>query len=148
MSSWTGSRDTSRSGNRGRQAPPTGSGFTLLEVLVAFAVLAVALGIAFEVFSTGLRGSRVAQSYTTATLVAESLLDGVGIDTELSEGETGGVFANGYRWRVDIRPHQRGQEGFDDPNLPLALEVRVTVTWNEARKTRSLQLVSLRLASR
>jgi len=43
----------------------------LLEVLVAFTVLAISLGVLFQIFSTGMRASRSAEEYTRATLLAE-----------------------------------------------------------------------------
>ncbi len=66
---------------------------------MAFTVLAISLGVLFEIFSTGMRASRSAEEYTRATLLAESKLAAIGITGALEEGETTGDFEDGYAWR-------------------------------------------------
>lgn len=124
-------------------------GFTLLEVLVAFAVLAVGLGVAFEIFATGLRGARSADALTRAVLIAESRLARVGVETELTPGESAGETDDDTRWRVEIRE----QPAADDedarvatPGLPVLLDVTVTVSWRAARGRQSFELRTSRLA--
>lgn len=53
-------------------------GFSLLEVLVAFAILSLSLGVLLQVFATGLRNAGVTDDYTRATLYAESILTAIG----------------------------------------------------------------------
>jgi general secretion pathway protein I len=121
------------------------SGFTLLEVLVAFIVLAVSLGAAFEVFSTGMRGERAAQSLTTATRLAQSRLAAVTAEDTLQEGETEGEDQAGYRWRVSVRPYILPDGEDDDiPNLPDAFVVTVSVGEIDGGPTATL--TTLRLA--
>jgi prepilin-type N-terminal cleavage/methylation domain-containing protein len=50
----------------------TSRGFSLLEVLVAFTILTMLLGALFQVFSNGLRAARAGDSYTRATVIAQS----------------------------------------------------------------------------
>ena len=88
---------------RSRSTTDRRRGFTLLEVLVAFAVLAVALGVAFEIFATGLRGTRSADALTRAVLIAESRLAGVEIETELIPGTSEGETDDGTRWPTSVR---------------------------------------------
>ena len=124
-------------------------GFTLLEVLVAFAVLAVALGVAFEIFSTGLRGARSSDALTRAVLIAESRLALVGTEIELKLGETRGETDDGVRWRVDIRertPPEGDDERVVTPSLPVLREVVVTVSWDDAAGERTFELRTARLA--
>ncbi len=126
-------------------------GFTLLEVLVAFAVLAVALGVAFEIFATGLRGARSADALTRAVLIAESRLAGVGIETELTPGTSEGETDDGTRWRVEIREQPPdaqvdGDDRIETPSLPVLLDIIVTVSWRGGRGTQSFALRSSRLA--
>ena len=124
-------------------------GFTLLEVLVAFAVLAVALGVAFEIFATGLRGARSADALTRAVLIAESRLARVGVETELTPGESEGETDDGTLWRIEIHD-QPAEDGDDErvvtPSLPVLLDIIVTVSWGEGAGRQSFVLRTSRLA--
>jgi general secretion pathway protein I len=124
-------------------------GFTLIEVLVAFAILALALGVLLQVFSGGLENARVSEAYTTAGLLAESKLAALGAEEPLAEGQSTGRFDDRFRWRVDVRPYEEaGRSGPADPDAwPVsAFEVVVTVSWDEADEERSVSLSTLRLA--
>lgn len=79
------------------------SGFTLLEVLVAFAVLAVMIVPILQVFGGGLGAVESARARSTAALLARSKLAEVGAGETLTEGETSGTFnVPGFRWRRTI----------------------------------------------
>ena len=56
------------------------AGFTLLEVLAAFLVAALALGAVLQSFSSGMRGQSTADAYSQAALHAASMLARVGRD--------------------------------------------------------------------
>ena len=53
------------------------AGFTLIEIVVAFSILAVGLGIAMQIATGAMRQSRSAADYTEAALYAQSLLDAI-----------------------------------------------------------------------
>ena len=99
MCRWIGSRGASPSTRTPR--PSGESGFTLLEVLVAFAVLAVMIVPILQVFGGGLGSTETARAYSTAALLARSRLAEVGAEEALEEGETTGAF-EGYQWRRTI----------------------------------------------
>jgi general secretion pathway protein I len=80
-------------------------GFSLLEVLVAFAIMALALGALMQVFSTGLRTVTLGDEYTRAVLLAESKLAAMGVEEPLQEGEQSGTFDEHYRWRTVTRAY-------------------------------------------
>jgi general secretion pathway protein I len=103
---------SSRSGGprRGRHGQPRCHGFSLLEVLVAFAILAVSLGVLMQIFSVGLRNVAVEEGYTRAILLAESKLAGLGIEEPLQPGETTGSFDEEYRWHITVQPYTDGDE--------------------------------------
>ncbi len=128
-------------------APPSG-GFTLIEVLVAFAVLAVSLGVVFQIFSTGTRASRAAEAYTHATLLAESKLAAVGVEEPLEDGERTGEFDNGFRWRLAVRPYRLDGQERDGAAALLAYEIGVTVLWHDGGGPKSVSLTTLRLKPR
>jgi general secretion pathway protein I len=89
-------------------------GFSLLEVLVAFAILALSLTVLMQVFSTGLRNISVGEDYTRAVLLAESVLASVGVEQSLQEGEQTGAFddryGEEYRWRVAVSRYDLARE--------------------------------------
>jgi general secretion pathway protein I len=124
-------------------------GFTLLEVLVAFAILAVALVVLFRAFGTGATNARLAEEYTVATLHAESVLAAAGIETPLQAGTAEGDLPDGYRWRAVVAPAaaDRAPDPLSaDPLAGLLYEVAVTVTWRKDGKTRSVAVRSYRMA--
>lgn len=137
----------SRSASSRSAARPAGAGFTLIEVIVALAILTVALAVVLQNFSIGMRGARLAERHTIAVLHAESKLAAVGVETPLEEGETSGVFDNGFGWRATIRPYlEAGQEEAPDSGAE-AYEVAVTVSWDDAGGRGSVTLETLRLAA-
>lgn len=79
------------------------SGFTLLEVLIAFAVLAVMLVPILQVFSGGLGMTQTARGYAEGVLLARSKLAELSVAQDLREGESAGEFdERGYRWRASV----------------------------------------------
>ncbi len=103
-------------------------GFTLLEILVALSILAVALGAILQSFSSGLRSLGAAETHALALMHARSQLAKVGPLIPLEPGERTGA-AGEFEWTVSVRLFE-SQEG--DPVLDAALvpyQLDVTVTW-------------------
>lgn len=125
-------------------------GYTLIEVIVAFAVLGLGLMLLLGTLSNGTRQVRWAADAGRATLHARSLLDDVGIAVPVTPGQSVGTFDDGrYRWTLDIAP-------FVDPDAPPTLvdaggdglfELTLAVEWGEAGPRERLQLHTLRLRS-
>ena len=118
-------------------------GFSLLEILVAFSILAIALSIILNIFSSGVNTAMVAEEYTAATQIAESLMAKTGVETPLQEGETSGVEEEKYKWSVRITSHQELLEGINfNTNL---MTVRIKVTWpNGSNNVRAVELSSVK----
>ena len=118
-------------------------GFTLIEIIVALAILAVALGALFQSFSTGLRVTAATDRQAAAVMLAQSLLDRIGQDIPLAAGEQAGVADDGLRWSVTIVPSPliAPDRRADSPLLPF--DVVVTVAGDGGRP---LTLATLRLA--
>ena len=85
--------------------PHQSRGFSLLEILVAFTLLALAMGILMQVFSRGVNGAGLADKYAKATMMAESKLATVGIENMVQEGDTNGRFNDDFQWRLLITPY-------------------------------------------
>lgn len=97
------SSDPSRRGPR-RGERRRAAGFTLIEVIVAFTILAIALVAVMQAFSGGLRGLDAAEAQAIAVAHARATLEEVGVTLPLQPGETEDAFADGYRWRVTVAP--------------------------------------------
>ena len=65
-----------------RQLAVRQSGYTLIEVLVAFMILALALTVLMRIFSGGLRNVSVSSDYAVATLIAESRLAATAVELD------------------------------------------------------------------
>jgi general secretion pathway protein I len=124
-------------------------GFTLLEVIVAFAVLALALTLLLGTMSGAARQVRDAADSGRAALHAQSLLAQLGVGEALGPGNDAGEFEQGrYRWNLEVRPWLdplRAANAPLDPAAPRMLEIRLDVTWGEAGPRERLQLRSLRM---
>jgi general secretion pathway protein I len=129
-------------------------GFTLLEIIVAFTLMALIIGVLLRVFSGGLQGISLAEDYARATSIAESAMARVGADIELKAGSKSGEVDDRYRWNVELRPYEPPvelQPGMTAaPNtLPVVMwEVIADVSWSEYGKDRSVSLRSLRVGPR
>ena len=87
-------------------------GYTLIEVIVAFAILALGLTLLLGTLSGAARQVRWADEAGRASLHAQSLLDTIGVGEALQPGRRDGKFEDGrYRWTLDVTPYR-------DPLLP------------------------------
>jgi general secretion pathway protein I len=124
-------------------------GFSLLEILVAFSILAVSLTILLNIFASGLNATSTAEDYTLAVQIAESLMAKTGVETPLQISQTSGIVHNKYRWQITIQPFVFSSEPINPPPPVNFFKVKVLVTWgdNETR-SRQIKLVTLKLTNR
>lgn len=88
-----------------RRATPNfqkSAGFTLIELVAAFVIFALAFGVLLQILSTCLHSTTQSADYTRAALWAQSLLDPVGVGETLREGGSSGRFDDKYSWRLNI----------------------------------------------
>ena len=120
-------------------------GYTLIEVLVAFMILALALTVLLRIFAGGVRNVAVSSEYAQAVLIGESRLATAGIDATLAPGETSGVEGEDFHWTrrvvnyepvVDYSMHVKGTRAY---------YVTVTVIWPNGDSERSINLSTVKL---
>jgi general secretion pathway protein I len=91
---------------RNQCAPRCQSGFSLLEVLVAFVVLSVLATALFRLFSGALVNASAADDYTHAVLVAESVLAEAAAAVPLVDATNGGSADEGrISWTTHVAPY-------------------------------------------
>lgn len=109
-------------GHLGAKMPQGARGFSLLEILVAFIVLALAMTILMQIFSTSLNGATITDKYARATMIAESKLAAVGVEEVLKEGGASGTTDDGFSWAVDIKPYVEAVTDATPANNPANYE--------------------------
>jgi general secretion pathway protein I len=114
-------------------------GFTLLEVMVALAIVSVALVSLLTLANRSITTHARLQRLTQATLLAQQKMATTEVDARfgrLVRNRQEGVFPepySAYRWRLD----------FADTPLPSIKAVTVTVVWGEEKNHESVDLTSL-----
>lgn len=132
----------------------TQAGFTLVEVMAAFAIFAVLFGVMLQILSTSISNTRRSGDFTQAALLAQSQLDMIGIEGLPEPGRYGGDFRDGrddrYRWEMDIDPYfVEDDRGVNYDELPIDLyHVVLTIYWGEGRAERSATFETLRSVDR
>ena len=126
-------------------------GFTLLEVLIAFVIAALALGVLFQGTAGSLGSVRVSGQYQEALSRARSHLEAAGLASRLTPGEQRGEDGHGFRWLVRTVaagsvPVARGDAAAMAQGGRLVLyEVVVSVSWKSGIGQREVTLESRRL---
>ena len=121
---------------------------TLIEVLVAFVLLSLSLGVIFHIFAGGMRNAQMADGYSRAVFFAESKLAAVGVEQPLGPSDISGVIENGLHWRVTVTPADDGRTPTAGNSQTQRLyQVRVQVGWSEGGRERQVELTSLRLGA-
>jgi general secretion pathway protein I len=129
----------------------TQRGYTLIEVVVAFALLAFALTLLLGSLTNATKQVRASSDYGRAALHAQSLLDQAGVGEALTVGQRDGELEGGrYRWEMNVSP-------FRDPTAtqppgqvlgaPQMLQLDLALSWGEGGPRKTLRVRSLRLVT-
>ena len=131
-----------RAGVRGpRRIRSSQLGFSLLEILVAFAIAAMALGMLYRVSGNNARQVSNLVQHERAMILAQSLLAAHGLVPAQGLNESGQ--AAGYGWTVISRPYPTAANNATAQAAHLH-EVVVDVSWQDGNVGRTFELSSLR----
>lgn len=120
------------------------SGFTLLEVIMAFFITVTSLGVLFEIYAKGVTSVALANEYASALSIAESRLAEVSHDEAMRNLDNRGAEEGGYDWTIrttDYLVANRDEEAHTSYSLVL---VDVNVSWQSQGKTRAIDLRTLK----
>ncbi len=128
----------------------TQAGFSLIEIIVAFGVLALGLTLLLGTLSGASRQLHQAGDAGRAALLAQSLLE-EDADALLRPGKAEGELEGGrYHWQREVvpwkDPQPRAGMPVEDPAAARLLHVRLALQWGEGGPQQRLQITSLRLA--
>lgn len=142
-SSKAGSRITSRQRSRG---------FTLLEVMLAFVIFALSFATVLEIMAASMRSVGRASDDTEVALLAQSLMDLVGTEILIEDGEYSGTSMDRYNWEMGIALYDSSGE---TPNGGLSTQeladmsgielyrVDLYVDWEAGRRQRELHFSTI-----
>lgn len=123
-------------------------GFSLLEMIAAIMLLAIAFGALMEVAGGSIRLSQKASDYTHAALWARSMLDSHFVLEPVQAGTTRGKFDDTYRWRLQVVPYVA--PGVPPPTTQYAFQMYkldLDVMWGSAPFEHSAHFSTLRIGS-
>lgn len=122
-------------------------GFTLLEVVVAIAIAALALVALFRAGSAGLFSADTAVRVAEAVERAQSHLSAFGQAVALKPGELEGDDGDGYHWKIVARPiAMQPPPQPEQAGVATALyDVTVVVSWPDSGRSHSVILNTLRI---
>ncbi len=107
------------------------AGFTLLEVLVATALMGIAVAALMSGLSGSLRNVSRAEAYEKAVLLGRAQLNRLLTEENLKPGRLAGQWDETFRWEAEIRrwdPAGAAQVE-QNPALPPVAIVKLTVFW-------------------
>jgi general secretion pathway protein I len=119
------------------------AGFTLIEALVALAIVAAVLGSIGGVIATTVKGTRGIEQRLALDGTAENVLAALPARTLLKPGRQSGELA-GHRWRIDVAPMNVAVVSDAPPTgrfVPLAVTVRLQSPGGPAMQVTTVRLV-------
>jgi len=117
----------------------TREGFTLIEVIVAMAILGISLVMVMQLFSMGLKSAKASCDYTIAIVHAKDKME------ELSQTlvNESGEFEDGFKWETMVEDYKELEEKVY--NLKKLI---VKITWPETPgRLKTIDMVSLKMIS-
>jgi general secretion pathway protein I len=116
------------------------AGFTLIEALVALAIVAIVLGSIGTVIATTVKGTRAIDQKLALSGAAETLLSTLPARSLLKAGRQSGDLA-GHRWRLDVAPTNVGEIPPDARFVPLTVNLRLQAPGGPAMQLTTVRLV-------
>jgi general secretion pathway protein I len=134
-----GRRRLAHSGSAGRGSGTRG--FTLLEVLVALAIMAIATTLVIQLFSADLRAIARSGDMTSAAVRGDSRIREILAEPSLEESTWSEQTSDGYRIDIAVSEVMKPRTN----NLPVKLmEINLTIRWIEGLKEKSLRLKTMK----
>lgn len=126
------------------------AGFTLIEIIVAFAVLALGLTLLIGTLSGATRQVRQAGDAGRAALHAQTLMAEYASALQTPANFDGELEDGRYRWRLRATawqdPTPRAGPALVDAGAARLLQVQLDIEWAEGGPQERLEVSSLRLA--
>ena len=130
-----------------RQSPPCHPqrGFSLLEMIAAMLLLAIAFTALMKVAGASISLTQNAAQHSEAALWARGKLDSAFVGEPIRAGQSAGAFNDRFRWQLSVTPWTGA--GVSPPNAALRLyQLDLEVLWGPSTHPRSAHFRTLRVA--
>jgi general secretion pathway protein I len=114
-------------------------------VLVAFAIAAFLLVAVLRALTTGLDASKRSETYTRAVILAESMLDTMGLATPLTDGDEADLRDGPFRIRATVQRYENAAAPSGVGQYLVLYQLSATVSWREGPREEAVSLQTLRL---
>lgn len=122
------------------------TGFTLLEIVVALAIVSIGVVAVLQIFSLGLRLAGASAARTDAVAYSREALDSFLVRKAFNGGGEAGSFGRTLRWQVDVDPIRDDSQ--DAPPNWLVSEITVTLSYPDAERDKLVQMKTLRIVKK
>lgn len=123
-------------------------GFTLVEALIAFAILSLTLVALYGAFGTSITGLARSRGVDEAVLIAQSRLAELAAAKQLPPVFEGAVEGSIYRWRIELVPDS-APEPPEQAAAPLRPQkIKLVVDWPENDRRRHIAVEQILLLQR
>jgi len=124
-------------------------GFTLLEVMLAFVIFALSFATVLEIMAGSMRSVRRASDDTQVALFAQSIMDLVGTEIPIEEGQFNGNGMDRYDWRLGIYLYAQSDEDLRTQELAELsgielYQIELDIDWQTGRRDRSLHFSTIK----
>jgi general secretion pathway protein I len=122
------------------------SGFTLLEIVVAMAIVSIGIVAVLQIFSLGLRLAGASAGRTNAVAYSREAIDSFLVRKSFDTGGDGGTFGRTLRWQVDVDPIRDDSQ--DAPANWQVTEITMTLHYPDGERDKLVQMKTLRVVKR
>ena len=129
-------------------------GFTLLEVMLAFVIFALSFATVLEIVAGSMRSVRRASDDTEVALFAQSIIDLVGNEIPVEEGQYSGTGMDRYEWQLDLTLYAASDDDVSEEavnTVELAelsgielYRVDLYIDWESGQRQRDLHFSTIR----
>lgn len=114
------------------------TGLSLLELLVAFAILAMSLGLIYKAMGASARQVGDMSTYQQASMLAESLLASRDSVTDQGWSESGEQ--NSFTWQISSQPYT---SEVNAPDMVPLHQINMVISWPDGSRQKHLEIQTL-----
>jgi len=114
-------------------------------VLIAFTIAAFLLVAILRAVTTGLQASKQSETYTRAVILAESMLDTLGVARPLTDGDEADLQDGPFRIHAAVERYDSSATPGSPGQFIVLYQLSASVSWREGPRQERISLQTLRL---